>query len=134
MQKVTFILLGLAMLAYASTRSPAKINLSRFQHLKGWQKVFGVLALFLAVLIILNPEFLALGLMGDTAFFDMLVLALSLQLHVFVTRAYHRCVEVLSKGVRWLGFPSPGLCYVLAVLTLVMASAVTAFQKAVQRI
>ena len=134
MQKVTIILLGLTMLAYAITRSPDKTKLSRFQHLKGWQKVFGVLAIILTLLIILNPEFLALGLIGDTAFFDMLVLALSLQLHMVATRAFCSCVAVLSRGVRWLGIPSPGLRYLLAVLTPAIAGAVTAFQKAVHRI
>ena len=134
MEKVTIILLGLVMLAYASTRSPGKTRLSRFQHLKGWQKIFAVLAVILALLIILNPEFLALGLIGDTAFFDMLVLALSLQLHVVATRAFHSCVEVLSRGVRWLGIPSPGLRYLLAILMPAIAGSVTAFQKAVHRI
>src|ERR1043166_8012360 len=83
MQRVTIILLGLAILAYASTWSSNKTQPSRFQHLKGWQKIFGVLAVSFALLVVLNPEFLALGLIGDTAFFDMLVLAMSLQLHVF---------------------------------------------------
>jgi hypothetical protein len=134
MQKATIILLGLALLAYASTRSPDKTKLPRFPHLKGWQKIFGVLAVILTLLIILNPEFLALGLLGDTAFFDFLVLALSLQVHVFATRAFHSCVEVLSRGARWLGIPSPGLRYLLAVLTPAIAVAVTALHKAVHRI
>ena len=134
MQKVTIILLGLALLAYASTRSLGKTKQSRFQHLKGWQKIFGVLAVILTLLIILNPEFLALGLIGDTAFFDMLVLALSLQMHTFAVGAFRRCVAALSRGVRWLGIPSPGLRYLLAVLTPAIAVVVTTFQKAVHRI
>ena len=134
MQNLTIILLGLVVFAYASTRSQDKTKPSRFQHLKGWQKIFGVLAVILTLLIILNPELLALGLLGDTAFFDMLVLALSLQMHMFVARAFRRCVAVLSRGVRWLGIPSPGLCYLLAVVTPLIAGAVAMFQKAVHRI
>ncbi len=134
MHKITIILLGLAVLAYASTRSPDKTKPSRFQHLKGWQKVFGVLAVVVALLIILNPEFLALGLIGDTAFFDILVLALSLQMRVFALRAFRSCVDVLSRGVRRLGIPSPGLSYLLSVLTLAVGSLASTFQKAVHRI
>ena len=134
MQEATIILLGLAVFAYASTRSQDQSKPSRFQHLKGWQKIFGVLAVILTLLIILNPELLALGLLGDTAFFDMLVLALSLQMHTFVVRAFHRCVAVLFRGARWLGIPSPGLRYLLAVLTPAIAVVVTTFQKAVHRI
>ena len=134
MQRVTIILLGLGMLAYAITRSPDKPRPARFQHLKGWQKIFGVVAVILTLLIILNPEFLALGLLGDTAFFDMLVLAISLQMHAFAARAFRGCVDVLSRGVRWLGIPSPGLRYLLAILTPAIAGAVSAFQKVVHRI
>jgi hypothetical protein len=134
MQNITIIVLGLVVFAYASTRAQARNKRSRFQHLKGWQKIFGVLAVILTLLIILNPELLALGLLGDTAFFDMLVLALSLQMHTFVTGAFRRGVAVVSRGLRVLGIPSPGLCYLLAVLTSATAGAATLFQKAVQRI
>jgi len=134
MQKVTIILLGLAVFVYASTWSLDKTKLSRFQHLKGWQKLFGVLAIVVALLIILNPEFLALGLIGDTAFFDMLVLALSLQMRVFALRAFRSCVDMLSRGRRRLLVPSPGMFYLLAVVTPFIAGVVAMCQKAVHRI
>jgi hypothetical protein len=134
MQNVTIILFALGMLAYASTRSLDKTKVSRFQHLKGWQKLFGALAVILALFIILNPEFLALGLLGDTAFFDILVLALSLQMRALAIRAFHGCVDVLSRGMRWLAVPSPGLRYLLAVVTPLIAGAVAMFQRAVHRI
>ena len=134
MKNTTIILLGLAMFAYASTRSTDKTKPTRFQQFQGWQKIFGVVAVILTLLIVLNPEFLALGLLGDTAFFDMLVLALSLQLHTYATHAWRRFATVVTRGVRWAGIPSPGLCYLLAVSTLAIASAVSAFQKAVHRI
>jgi len=85
------------------------------------------------VLILINPEFLALGLLGDTAFFEMLVLALSLQMHLFVTRAFYRCVDVLSGVVRWVGIPSPGLLYCVAVVTPIVAGAVALFQRTLHR-
>lgn len=134
MLNVTILLLGLALLAYASVRSPNKTLPARFPHLKGWQKVFGVLASIFTLFIILNPEFLALGLLGDSAFFDMLVLAMSLQMHMLVRQAFHRCVDVLSRGLRTAGIPSLGMRYLLFVLTPVITVTVAAFQKGVHRI
>jgi hypothetical protein len=82
------------------------------------------------MLIILNPEFLALGLLGDTAFFDMFVLALSLQMHMVVARACRACVTVLIRRVWWIGIPSPGLRYLLAVSALAIGNAATIVRKA----
>jgi hypothetical protein len=55
-------------LASLSAR-PNRIKPAWSQQLKGWQKLFGLVGVILAVLIIINPELLALGLLGDTAFF-----------------------------------------------------------------
>ncbi len=121
------------MLVFASTRSDGKTKLTWFRQLSGWKKIFGVVAIILTLLIVLNPEFLALGFLGDAAFFDMMVLALSLQMHTVAARAFRTCIDAFFKAMRWLGIPSPGLCYVLAVSTLVIETAISAFQKAVHR-
>ena len=133
MQSVTIILLGLAMLAYAIKQSQ-KAKPSRFEHLKGWQKIFAWVAFALTLLMILNPEFLAFGLLGDAALFDMLVLALSLQMHAVVTGAFRIGIDGLLRGVRWLGIPSPGMCYLLAVVVPLVAGAASAFQRNVHRL
>ena len=133
MKRTAIILLGLAMFVVASARSRGKATPTWFQHLRGWQKVLGVVAAILVLLMVLNPEFLALGILGDTAFFDMMVLVLSVQLHTFAVGSFRAGVQGLSKGVRWLGMPSPGLSYLLAVTTLAIGSAVSAIQKAVHR-
>ena len=134
MQSVTIIVLGLGMLAYAIKQSPQKAKPSRFEHLKGWQKIFGWVAVALTLLMILNPEFFALGLFADTALFDMLVLALSLQMHVVVTGAFRSGIHGLLKGVRWLGIPSPGMCYLLTVVAPLVAGAASAFQRSGHRL
>jgi len=118
MRKVIIILLGLAVLAYASNRLPGKTKLSRFLHLKGWQKIFGALAVILALLIVLDPEFLAFGLIGDTGFFDLLIFTLSLQIHMLAVAAFRSCIGALSRGVRWVGIPSPGMLYLLSLLMI----------------
>jgi hypothetical protein len=86
----------LLILAYAITR-PNRIKPAWSQQLKGWQKIFGIVAVLLAVLMMMNPELLALGLLGDTAFFDLLVLSLSLQLQTVVARAWSCVRAVYSR-------------------------------------
>ena len=63
-----------------------------------WQKTFGVAGLVLAVFIVMNPEFLAFGFLGDAAFFDALVLALSLQLHGSVFALFRR-LKAAFRGI-----------------------------------
>jgi hypothetical protein len=134
METKFIFLLGLAVVvACAMNRAQGRSKPAWSQHLKGWQRVFGAVAVFLALLVILNPEFLALGLLGDTAFFDLLVLSLGLQMHTLAARAFRACANAWSKWFGWLVIPSPGLRYVVAVSTVVIASVVSAFQKAVQR-
>ena len=134
MRKPITILLWLALLVYAGVRLRNKGKPSWFQQLQGWQKVFGVLAVLLTLLIVLNPEFLALGLLGDTAFFEMLVLVLALQLHLYATRAVYGLRSVLARSLRWLGVPSPGFSYSLAVLWFTAASAISMIHKAWHRL
>ena len=132
MQSTVLIFVALILLACALSRS-SRMEPVWSQHLKGWQKVFVLAAVIIALLILINPEFLALGLLGDTAFFDMLVLALSLQMHMFAVRAFRSCLNALRRVLRWLGIPSLGLRYLLFVLTPIVFSAVSGFQQGLHR-
>ena len=134
MQTSLLILVGLAIIGYGLVRAPHRVRPTWSRHLKGWRKLFAFIAVVLTILIILNPEFLALGLVGDTAFFDMLVLALGLQMHAYATQGGRWLVRTVVRGLRCVGIPSPGLSYLLAFSTIAFGSAVSAFQKAVHRI
>ena len=134
MPETIVILAALAIMACAFARRSKRMAPAWFGHLNGWQKVFGLIAVLLAVLILLNPDFLALGLLGDTTFFDVLVMALSLQMLVFVRWAWRRLSAGYIKSVRWIGIPSPGLRYLLAVTAAAMGSANSSIQKVVRRI
>jgi uncharacterized membrane protein YkgB len=129
----TVLLLALGMLFFANARSGAKARPKLSGKFQGWQKIFGVVAFVAALLILLNPEFLALGLLGDTAFFDLLVLALSLQMHGFVRRAWHEWVTFVIGVARWLGTPSIGFRYLLFISALFLTSAASRLQKVVER-
>ena len=130
MKNTTIILMGLAMVAGASLRARREGKSKWFPHLSGSQKIFGLVAFALALLILLNPELLALGFLGDTAFFDVLVLALSLQMHTYVMRVARAGASGLRRAMRWAGIPSPGLCYSIAVATVMIADFVSLLQKA----
>ena len=134
MQNTTVILAGLALLAYACLRRPKNSRRAWFQQLKGWQKIVGVVAVLLTLLIAINPEFLALGLLGDTTFIDLFILLLSLQMHQYAAQAIRAFAATLSRGVRSLAIPSPGFSYILFVLTIGIASAFYTLQRTVNRL
>ena len=91
------MIFGLAILAYAFIEtSGSSRRTASAQPLRLWQKLAGAIAILMALLIVMNPEFLALGLLGDTAFFDLLVLALSLQLQDLAAQAWHRSLAFVS--------------------------------------
>src|SRR4051812_49433110 len=118
MQKVLIIVAGLALLAFAvnskETRRRKPAWAERFQ---GWHKIFGILAVIAAFFILLNPELLALGIFGDAAFFDLLVLGLGLQLQGQVLHFARSTMTVLSKILRRLTTPSIGFSYLIAAST-----------------
>ena len=78
----------LALAAYAVTRLPEKYRPDWTRRLDGWRTLLVVVAFVAAVFIIMNPEMYALGLLGDSAFFDLLVLGLTLQFQTVATRLW----------------------------------------------
>jgi hypothetical protein len=134
MQMKPITLLGLVILVCAFFRAPDRIKPAWLRRLSGWQKLLGVAAFIMALLIVLNPEFLALGMLGDAAFFDVLVLLLSLQLQTFAGRAWY-CVRTAFSRMMRIMVPRMSMSFLLA--TFIFASigtAVSAIQKAVHRI
>jgi len=113
MQPIPSVLLVLAVLAYVGTRLLKRIESARSEPLKWWEKAAGIVAFIAVVLIAINPEFFALGLLGDTAFFDLMVLLISLQLQITVAWAWGWGGAKISKLVRWAMAPSPHMSYLL---------------------
>jgi len=128
------ILFGLAILAYAITRVLDRIKSVDSEPLKWWQKLAGGVAVILALLFVINPEFLALGLLGDAAFFDALVLLFSLQLQMVGARTWHYVGAMFSRTMKWIRTPSPGMLYLLATSAVAIGSIVSTVQKVVHRI
>ena len=134
MRTTIIILVGLAIVAVAFVRDKKRTRPAWFQQLKGWQKLFGLIAVLLAVLILINPDFLALGLLGDTTFFDVLVLALSLQMLMFVRWLWRYLRTGFVRSMRRVGIPSPGFRYLLAVSAVAVGSTISTIHKVVHRI
>lgn len=134
MQARHMILLVLAVLAFLYARMQRRLKpLAGGRQLKGWHKIFGVVAVFLVVLILLNPELFALGLLGDTAFFDVLALALSIQMQTFVGQILARLGRVLTMDIRRVWIPSPGLGYLLGLALIGFWYFLFSVQKAAHR-
>ena len=134
MNKTLLLMLGLVGLAVAMVRRQKPGRAGAFQQFSGWQKLVGWLAVVLAFLILLSPEFAALGLLGDASFFDLLVLALSAQILGYVQWAWRGLFIALKNGLRRIGIPSPGFRLVMAVSSFAIAGAVVSVQKVVHRI
>jgi hypothetical protein len=131
---IALILVGAVLVVRAQNRMRTQSKSRWFSHLTGWQKLFGVVALAFALVVVINPEFIVLGLMGDTAFFDMLVFLLAVQGHALAARAYQLGRMPLREvGRRW-GIPSPGLVYILTALAFAARSLETAVSRLWQRI
>lgn len=128
----TIALFGfLILVAFAAKGGSNKIGPTWFKHLTGSQKVWGLGAVILAMFIMLNPELLVLGLLGDAAFFDLLVLALSLQLRSVGFRVWH-CVRVTCSTAWSFVIDEVRRELSMIVLTLVhLVSVVLAIHQAV---
>jgi len=125
-------LLGLAILACAFVRAKDKSD-SAGASSRWWQKLLGVIAIALTVLIVINPEFLAIGLLGDAAFFDLLVLLITLRLQMLTTQAGVWALSLVSKIVFW--FRKPRMSYALALWGWVLIQEkLESIQKFVHRI
>ena len=101
MQMTPIIIFGLTLFACALTLEPDKHKPAWPQRLNAWQILIGIVAIIMAILIVMNPEFYALGILGDSAFFDLLVLAISCQLQVLGFRVWDYIASGFSKTMRF---------------------------------
>lgn len=124
------IVFGLALFACLLTQVPDKYKPAWSHRLKSWQALVGLVAVIVAILIVVNPEFYALGILGDSAFFDLLVLAISFQLQLLGSRAWCLAAAGLVKTLRGL---SLRYCLMFWGWVAFVSPFVSAIQKAVHR-
>jgi len=98
----------------------------RMQRLNSWRTRIGLLALIATIVIVMNPEFYALGILGDPAFFDLLVLAIGLQLQTILARVWCYAglgFSIMKRIARWRFYTTCSL------LLLAVHNAASAIQK-----
>jgi len=131
MSRSTVIIFGAALLAYAFTRLPEKYRPAWARRFTPWQVLLGVVGIVMAVAIVLNPEILALGILGDTAFFDLLVLAIGLQLQTVLGRAWEVVATWFARMRQRIFLQT---CFEACCVVIFVSTSVGAVQKAVQRV
>src|ERR1039458_7690401 len=104
MQISPTIMFGLALFVFALTFLPDKYRPTWIHRLNSWQALIGLVAVIAATLIVMTPEFYALGILGDSAFFDLLVLAISLQLHMIGSRIWRYVVMGFTPIMRFMSW------------------------------
>src|SRR6188768_873899 len=109
---------GLALFAFALVLVPDKYKPKWICRLTWWQVLIGFIATVAALLVVMNPEFLALGILGDSTFFDLLALAIGVQLQVVFSRIG---VSVLVGGARVVRFINWRFCSICMMLTLAVS-------------
>ena len=125
------IVLALGILAYAFTRVSNGGTPGWSLRINWTQKLLGAVAAIIALLIVINPEFLALGLLGDSAFVDLLVLLITLRRQTVIAQVRHCVATVISRIMRRV---TPRMSFTLAVLAVTFGNVISAIQKVMHRI
>ena len=122
--------IGIALFVFALAFVPDKYKPAWIHRLDWWQVLIGLVATVAALLIVMNPEFLALGILGDSAFFDLLVFAIGLQLQVILSRIG---VRVLAGGAKAVQFVRWRCCVTGMMLALFLHEIVFTVQRVAHR-
>jgi len=109
------VLIVAALVAYAFSRFSNRLAVRSREDLKWWQWPVLLVAVIIALLIVVTPEFFALGFLGDAAFFDLLVLLTTLQLHCLGVHARTWLADLVSRAVFWVMTPRMSYLLVLSV-------------------
>lgn len=124
-------IIGLAFVGIALALLPEKYQPKWIQQLKWWQILIGLVATVVALLIVMNPEFYALGILGDSTFFDLLAVAIGIQLQTVFSRVG---VYVLAGGARVARFLHWRFCIDCMLIALAVADIASAIQRLAHRL
>jgi hypothetical protein len=131
MQIPPTIIYGLALFVFTLAFLPDKYRPTWIHRLTSWQVLIGFVAVIIATVIVMTPEFYALGILGDSAFFDMLVLAISLQFSVIGHRILRYVVLGFTPIKRFVSFR---IYATSAALLFMFAEIVSTAQKVAHRL
>ena len=121
----------LMLLVFALALLPDRYKPTWIYRLNWWQVLIGLVATVAAFVIIMNPEFYALGIIADSTFFDLLAMAIGIQLQMILSRIGSYAAAGGARVVRFINWR---LCVTGMMLALVFDDAVSVVQRVVQRI
>jgi hypothetical protein len=124
-------IIGLALLGFVLALLPDRYKPKWICRLNWWQMLIGLIAVVAAIVIVATPEFYALGILGDSTLFDILVLAIGIQLQVILSRIGVRVVSVIKWMIRFISLRMAINAMMLAIIAHDMA---TVAQKVAHRL
>jgi hypothetical protein len=125
------IIFGLALLVFVLSLLPDQYRPVWIHRLTPGQMLIGLVAVIVAAFIVITPEFYALGLLGDSAFFHLLVLAITYQLRgmgSMVWRHVALALDPIKRFVSWRMYKT-GI-----VLLFIFVDTVSTVQKVAHRL
>ena len=125
------IIYWLALFVFALGFLPDKYRPAWIHRLDSLQVVIGLLAVMIATVIVMTPEFYALGLLGDSTFFDFLVLAISFQLRGLAAGGWRHALSGFARMRRLMTW---SLHASSTALLFTLAGMISMVQKVVHRI
>ena len=125
------IIYWLALIVFALGFLPDKYRPAWIHRLDSLQVVIGLLAVMIATVIVMTPEFYALGLLGDSTFFDFLVLAISFQLRGLAAGVWRHALSGFARMRRLMTW---SLHASSTALLFTLAGMISMVQKVVHRI
>jgi hypothetical protein len=123
-------IIEVVLFVFALAFVPDKYKPAWIYRLNWWQVLIGLAATVAALLIVMNPEFLALGILGDSAFFDLLVFAIGVQMQVILSRIG---VNVLAGGAKVVRFIRWRYCVTCMMLAFFLSEIVSTVQRVAHR-
>ena len=122
---------GLAILGFVTALLPDRYKPKWTLRLNWWQMLIGLIAVVAAIVIVATPEFYALGILGDSTFFDILVLAISIQLQGILSQIGLRVVSAIKWTIRTI---SLHMAIDAMILAFIAHDVVTVAQKVAHRL
>jgi len=121
----------LALLVFALACLPDQYRPAWIHRLDPWQVAIGLVAVMIATAIVMTPEFYALGLLGDSTFFDFLVLAISFQLRGLAAGVWRHALSGFARIRRLMSW---SLHASSTALLFTLTGMITMVQKVAHRI
>ena len=126
------IVLGFALLAFGFLRVRGSHAATTTQFKGGHKVLTALVVIALSVLILLNPELVSLGFLGDAAFIDLLVVLIGVRFQALGAQVRSWLAAIFWPFVRW--FKSPRTVYVGVLFCIAFDNVISEIRDILHRI